>query len=261
MRMQSYRSFATVDVRHDYFSDGHARHLVFRPHGDTSVFLHRFAMMLRTSGGSLTISVPESQLPGIWSERMEDGKPLTLCFDVHSADAASPYYTGTVDTQPDTQDKDAQPAPLLPVQTALGAPLATVALPLDPTESDDFTQWTAALGTPYRLRMQSRSTIWKYLLIGDWRDRVLSIIDQRGEVGFSAPAWERLPDGQYALAVHSTSPIALRERPLQRFQLRDVTNDPERVLIPRLPGATPQRLWRETVHGESTTVSEIFVHS
>jgi hypothetical protein len=258
--MQSYRLFATIDVQHDYFADGGARHLVFRPHADTSAFLHRFAMLVRADGRSLSISVAESQLQGIWSERMEEGKPRALRIDVHSTDAACVYYTGTVNSQPGTSDTDVQPAPLLPVRPSPAAPLATVALPIDATGSDDFTTWTAALGTPYRLCMQSRSTIWKYLLTGDWRGRTLSIVDQRGEVGFTTPAQEQLPNGQPALTVHSTTPIALRERPPQRFQLRDVTDAPERVLIARLPGAVPQRLWRETVHGESIAVSEIFVH-
>jgi hypothetical protein len=259
--MQRYGSFATIDVRHDYFADGSARHLVFRPHADTTAFLRRFGMLLRADGCSLSLSVDEAQLPGIWSERLQEGTPRTLCFDIHSADAECAYYTGAVNTLPEAQDDGTQPAPLLPVPSTPMAPWATVALPLNGTASDDFMTWTAALGTPYQLRMQSRSTIWKYLLIGEWRGRTLSIIDQRGEMTFTAPAPERLPNGQAALAVHSNLPIALRERPPQRFQLRDVTDAPERVLIPRLPGAVPQRLWRETVRGEPTAVSEIFVHS
>ncbi|MFK2898751.1 hypothetical protein ISP15_00170 [Dyella jejuensis] len=247
-------------MRHDYFADGSARHLVFRPHADTSAFLRRFAMLVHADGCSLSISVPDSLLQGIWSERMDEGKPRTLRLDIHSTDADCAYYTGAVNAQPATEGNGIQPPPLLPVPPAPMAPLATIALPLNGTGGDDFAAWKAALGTPYQLRMQSRSTIWKYLLLGDWRGRALSIIDQRGEVTFTAPAQERLPNGQSALAVHSTAPIALQERPAQRFQLRDVTDVTERVLIPRLPGAAPQRLWRETVHGESTAVSEIFVH-
>ena len=259
--MQRYRCFATVDVRHDYFADGGARHLVFRPHADTSAFLRRFAMLLRADERSLHIGVAESQLPGIWSERLDDGKPRSLCFDVHSTDVACAYYTDAVGALPGADGDGERLAPLLPVSPTPKAPLATMALPLDDTGSGDFTAWVAALGASFKLRMQSRSTIWKYLLIGDWRDRTLSIIDQRGEVAFTEPAQERLPDGQSALVVHSTSPIALRERPPQRFQLRDLTGTTERVLISRLPGAAPQRLWRETVRGEPTAVSEIIVHS
>ncbi|WP_267221345.1 hypothetical protein [Dyella silvae] len=259
--MQRYRPFATVDVRHDYFADGHARHLVFRPDADTSAFLERFAMVWRADGRSLSIHVAESQLQGMWSERAVEDRPRALRFDVYSSDAACVYYTGATGTQPKAADDGARPAPLLPVSPSPTAPLATLNLPLDPTESGDFAKWVAAPGTTYRLCLQSRNTIWKYLLVGDWRGRTLSIVDQRGEVAFTTPSDERLPDGRSAWTVHSTSPIALRERPTQRFQLCDVTDARERVLIPRLPGASPQRLWRETVHGETTAVSEIFVHS
>ncbi|MBE1160686.1 hypothetical protein [Dyella acidiphila] len=258
--MQRYRAFATIDVRHDYFADGSARDLVFRPHADTSAFLHRFAMLVHADGRSLGISVADSQLPGIWSERNEEGQPRSLCFDLYSGDADCVYYTETVAVQPPTQQDGIQPAPLLPVAASPRAPLATVALPLS-GGGDDFAAWVEALGTAYRLHLQSRSTIWKYLLVGDWRGRALSIVDQRGEVSFTTPAQQVLPNGQSALVVHSTSPIAMRERPPQRFQLRDVTDTPGRVLISRLPGAAPQRLWRETVRGVSTAVSEIFVHS
>jgi len=259
--MQRYRPFAAVDVRHDYFADGSARHLSFQPHADTSAFLRRFDMLLRTDGRSLTIGVAESQLQGIWSERMDGDEPRVLRFDLRSTDMACAYYTGAVSAPAQADHDGALPAPTLAVPASPAAPWAIIALPLDAAGSDDFNAWTVALGTSYRLRMQSRSTIWKYLLTGDWRGRALSVVDQRGEVTFTAPAQERLPNGQYALAVHSTTPIALRERPPQRFQLRDVTDAPERVVISRLPGATPQRLWRETVRGEPTVVSEIFVHS
>jgi hypothetical protein len=258
--MPSHCLFATIDVRHDYFADGHARHLLFLPHKDTLAFLRRFRVLQHANGHSLAIMVPESQLQDFWSERMEGGEPRVLRFDVHSMDAACVYYTGSVTTLSQSDKDGALPATLLSMPAAATAPWATVALPLDTaTSNNDFPAWVSSLGKTYRLRMHSRSTIWKYLLAGDWGGRVLSIVDQRGEVNFTAPAQERLPNGQYALAARSTSLIALREQPLQRFQLCDVTHASAKVLIPRLPDATPQRLQRETMQGASTHVSEILV--
>jgi hypothetical protein len=259
--MQRYLSFATLDVRHDYFADERARHLVFQPHAQTAAFLRRFDMLWRGDGSSLAISVAESQLPGMWSERMDGDAPRLLCFDVRSTDAACAYYTDTAITAAQVESDAVLPAPLLALKAGAAAPLATVGLPLAAADQADFAAWAAALGTTYRLRLRSRSTIWKYLMTGDWHGRRLSIVDQRGEVAFTEPAPESLPDGQRALAARSTTPIALRERPPQRFQLRDVSEAPERILISRLPGATPARLWRETVRGEPTAVSEIFVPS
>lgn len=255
--MPSHCLFTTIDVRHDYFADGLARHLLFLPHKDTLAFLRRFRVLQHANGHSLAIMVPEPQLQNLWNERMDGGEPRVLRFDVHSMDAACVCYTGLVSTLPHRDDDGALPATLLPATSASTAPWATVALQVDASGSNGFAAWISSLGETYRLRMHGRSTIWKYLLTGDWGSRVLSIVDQRGEVSFTAPIHERLPNGQDALAAHSTSPIALRERPLQRFQLCDAVS--AKVLISRLPDATPQRLRRETVHGESVHVSEILV--
>jgi len=259
--MQRYRPFAAVDVLHGYFADGCARHLQFLPHAQTAAFLRRFDMPLRADGGRLTLGVCEAQLAGLWSERLEDGVPRALRFDVRSADPGAVYYTDAVTASSQAQSEALRPVPLEEVAPSAAAPLATLALPLDPSGSGDFAAWVDALGASYCLRLRGRRTIWKYLLTGDWRQRKLSIVDQRGEVSFTPPAVERLPDGQAAWVARSTLPIALQERPPQRFQLRDITDTPERILIPRLPGAQPQRLWREMLDGQPTVVSEIFVHS
>jgi hypothetical protein len=250
---------AAIDVRHDYFADGHARHLLFLPHKDTLAFLRRFRILQHANGYSLAIMAPESQLLELWSERMDGGEPRVLRFDVHSMDAACVYYTGLVGTLPHRDEDGALPATLLPAPAAATAPWATVAVQVDATGSNDFPSWLSSLGKTYRLRMHARSTIWKYLLTGDWGGRILSIVDQRGKVGFTIPTQERLANGQRALAAHSTSPIALRERPLQCFQLCDITRASAPVLVRRLPDATPQRLQHQTVHGESAHVSEILV--
>ncbi|TAM27400.1 MAG: hypothetical protein EPN68_05965 [Rhodanobacter sp.] len=191
---------------------------------------------------------------------MDEGKPRTFCFDVRSADPACAYYTAAVTAASQLADDVAHPAPLQSVIPSASAPLVTLALPLDASASDEFSIWTASLGTSYRLHMSSRSTVWKYVLLGHWRDRKLAVADQRGEVTFTTPSAERMPDGRQVLVTRSTSPITLRERPAQRFQLRDITDSPERILIPRLPGARPQCLWREQPGDASTAVSEIFVH-
>ncbi|HET7330958.1 hypothetical protein [Dyella sp.] len=256
-----YRPFATLDVQHDYFADGCARHLSFSPHADTAAFLRRFDMVVRADERSLMIGVCETQLAGIWSERLDEGENRSLRFDIRSSDPTGAYYTDTVTASQQAQKDGTHAVPLQEVAATPAAPLATIALPLDASGSGDFATWSAAPGVQYRLHLSSRSTIWKYLLIGDWRGRTLSVVDQRGEVTFTAPVAERMPDGQSAWVTRSTLPIALRERPSQRFQLRDVAESPERVLISRLPGAQPQRLWREMLDGEPTIVSEIFVHS
>jgi hypothetical protein len=260
--MPGYSLFASVQVSHDYFCDGRGRDLRFRPHSATHAFLGRFDIRLLADGQGFRLAIDESQWPGIWSERTDDdGTPRLLRFDVHSADPYSICYTGSIDISPLAEGGDGEGASLLPVEPGVDAPLATIALALDPDAGEDVSAWTRGFGRNYRLHMYGRETVWKYLLTGDWRDRKLAVADQRGEMAFTAPVPERLPDGRSALVVRSASPILLQERPAQRFQLRDVTDSSERVLIQRLPGAVPRRLWREVIGGKPTMVSEIFVHS
>lgn len=259
-----YRLLAEVAIEHDYFADGRGRHMLFGPCPRTAVFLQRFRVLVRSDGASLSLFAEAVKLPLIWSERKSAAAEGVLHFDVHSADPACACYTAPVASTGSTAPAapggpGAQPVPLLEPPAGRIGVLTTLAVPLDPSGGAELANWTAALGARYRLRLQSRSTTWKYLLIGAASGRRLSILDQRGEVSFSEPATESLPGGREALAVRSQSPIALRERPAERFELRDVTRSPERVLIPRLPGARPQRLWREPDAG-SSFVSEIFIN-
>jgi len=258
--MPAWRLWAAVDVLHDYFADGRPPHMLFSPHAATAAFLRRFDMRTHVDGHRFGISICDAQQANIWSERMDEGAPRTLCFDVRSADPASAYYTEAVAASEQPVDASTRVLPLLPVAPSASAPLATLALPLNPAPADDFADWDAAFGVQYRLCLRSPGTIWKYVLVGDWRGRRLAVVDPRGEVAFTAPASEAMPDGSTALAAYSSVPIALREQPAQRFQLHDVTEPPGRVLMSRLPGARPQGLWRETHDAASTAVSEIFVH-
>lgn len=259
-----FRMLMRLEVRHGFFSDGFARSLVFKAHAGTMTFLKRFGAIVRHDDHSLAVGVDDSQLAGMWSERMDRDEPRLLRFDLHCGDPVHGYYTAPVTTSGEPEDDGAVAANLdLSVVESgrVNPPLATLALPLVPDALDNLDAWSSAPDTRYRLRLRSPRTIWKYVLTGDWQDRELSIVDSRGDVEFTAMKRETLPDGQAVLVTRSTSPIELQERPPQRFQLHDVTTSPERTLISRLPGAAPQRLWRETVEGAPTVVSEIFVHS
>lgn len=254
----AYRLLAEIAVEHDYFADGRARHMRFSAWARTARFVRRFDLLARSDGSSLRLFAEEAGLPLIWSERRAGADAGAMHFDVHSSDPDSVCYTAG--PAPDEASGGGAPAVprVEPAESVIGV-LATLAVPIDPAGAAGFDEWAAALGARYRLRLQSRSTTWKYLLIGAAGGRRLSIVDQRGQIRFTEPQTEALPGGREALAMRSDSPIALRERPAQRFELRDVTRSPERVLIPRLPAARPQRLWREPDAG-STFVSEIFIN-
>ena len=104
-----------------------------------------------------------------------------------------------------------------------------------------------------------RKTYWKYLLVGDW-GQALQVSDAAGVIAFGASQHEVLPDGTTVTVIRSTAPIALAERPRQRFQLERADGAQARVLMARLPLANPAALRRELVDGALCDVSEIFVN-
>lgn len=115
-------------------------------------------------------------------------------------------------------------------------------------------------GKRYLLRFQARATVWKYYVVGDWAQDEIHIVDLQRETSFDAAVPEPLPDGRTALAVRSLARIALQERPAHRFQLRGRSGNTERVLVKRLPVAGSSPWSVETIRGEPTPVSEIYVH-
>jgi hypothetical protein len=62
------------------------------------------------------------------------------------------------------------------------------------------------------------------------------------------------------VSVQSVQPIALKDRPAGRFQLRQGRDDGERVLIKRLPLASASRFGSETSGSTTNLISEIYVN-
>jgi hypothetical protein len=268
--MQSYSLFTRIDIRHDYFQDGAAQHLQIRANPDTQRFLDRFDMLMRCDGRSLALIACNQRLAAMWSERMDGGAPRMLRFALNSIDAYCASYTdmgmqGLPCAFAPTPDA---PASLVPVQPPApltqasggGTLLGEFAIPLVGNGVSALDDWSKTFGQAYALQLQARSTVWKYLLIGNAQDYTLQLIDPQSQVEFSDPSSEALPDGRSATVFRTKAAIPLRERPPQRFQLRDASRLPAKVLISRLPNAAPQRWARDQIDGRSVVVSEIFVN-
>lgn len=119
-------------------------------------------------------------------------------------------------------------------------------------------------GRRYRLDFRARRAYWRYLLLGELAGESVTISDLDGDAGFTSGGRETLPGDRRALSFRSTGPIPLRERSDRRFQLRlEAAEGSEngRLLIRRLPVATPAGLRRETIDGEAAFVSDIYVNA
>ena len=112
----------------------------------------------------------------------------------------------------------------------------------------------------YVLRFATRAAVWKYWLIGDWRESEPQIIDPDGQATFSRAQEAMLPDGRPALTIQSAAPIAIFRRSPFRFQLRGRAGSGVRLLVKRLPVAGTAQLTRERGALGGAPVSEIYLH-
>jgi hypothetical protein len=113
----------------------------------------------------------------------------------------------------------------------------------------------------YRMAIAARSTIWKYLLLGDprrWGAQQLRVTDPEGGVEFTEGRPEPLADGSPATVIVSRHPLPLEHGARRRFELHGTPrHGPERVLIEHLPVAHARGFGQRDASG--ALVSEIFV--
>jgi len=112
----------------------------------------------------------------------------------------------------------------------------------------------------YVLRFAAREAVWKYWLIGDWRESEPQVVDPDGAATFLQAQEATLPDGRPALTIRSADPITIFRRSPYRFQLRGRAGSGERVLVKRLPVAGTGQLMREPGAPGGALVSEIYLH-
>jgi hypothetical protein len=241
------RLLAHVQTRHDYFADGRCRAMRFEPTPRCREWMSAFELVLRANDHSLTLHLPEHRLQDLW-EAVRDAqapqpprapratvKPVALDFSVHSVDPAFAYYT----------DAPASQA----ARISLG-------------DATDHASWLAGLGKSWTLQWHSRHSIWCYWLLGDWEEKVLTIVDTAGTRSFDALGLTPLgkADAGQAHCFRSRAPLPLAERAPTGLQLRaGHSAAATRVVVSQLPAPRPTALQYESGPNGRQAVSEIFV--
>lgn len=108
------------------------------------------------------------------------------------------------------------------------------------------------------IAFDARAVVWRYSVRGA-SGRALFIRDADGQVDFEPATPTPLPGNTDTVILRSAAAIPFRQHSLRRFQLMEATPHGERLLIDRLPVASPSALARETVKGRDLTVAEIHV--
>lgn len=264
MNRLSHEPLLHVRVRHGYFEPGRTRHLVFEPSEATQRLMNRFDVLMRCDGQSMVLHARADELEALCRECEQTGGILR--FQLRSTDPACAQYTAPMQAgQEATFVPDPDHAMHLVCRTRVRAdatPLGSgnvLGELLLPIEAMPAGQTRALAEGAWTLEIPARRAIWKYWLLGDWLDREPTLVDLAGQIEFAPPVSEALPDGRVATVIRSRTEIPLQERPPQRFQLRDARTTPSKVLVPRMPAATPGGLGREWQSGDTALIAEIFV--
>lgn len=112
----------------------------------------------------------------------------------------------------------------------------------------------------YTIRFSTRSTHWKYYLLGEVNRQGVYLKDTEGEVEFEYLGEETIANGRVAKIYISKTAIPMRERAKQKFQLIVNKNDRPKILVNRLAVANSKRVNRVMHNNKSLLVSEIYVN-
>ncbi len=247
MKTLRLRLLAHLEARHDYFADGRCRAMRFEPTRRCTDLISTFDLEVRANAHSLSLHAPEHSLQGLWEEMRAAQSPQppsvpktpaatpSLDFGVRSVDPAFAYYT-----------EDA----------------ASQNVCIDFGDATDQAAWLSGLGRRWTLQWHSLQSIWCYWLLGEWDEKVLVIVDTRGERQFDALGLVPLEQlqMQQAHCFRSRVPLTLTERVLTGLQLRaGLSAAATRIVVSQLPAPRPTALQYESGPNGRQAVSEIFV--
>ena len=284
----SYQPLFSIEAEHAYFADAACRGLQLAPTPASAALLANTGCLVRPLRHGVAVAFDRDAADAVRLQIHDAHTPLCLDFLGTVQDARFALYTdlpGPAATllmfHSDAAVREearwrlhahthVSPADQVPLDEPPASDLLTrrdrlvpprFAVRVRVAEAD--LEQTERGGRRYLLRFQARATVWKYCVVGDWGDWAqdeIQVVDLQRETGFDAAVPESLPDGRTALAVRSLTRIPLQERPAHRFQLRGRSGSTERVLVKRLPVAGSSPWSVETIRGEPTPVSEIYVH-
>ncbi len=285
--MAAYQPLFSIEAEHAYFADAACRGLQLLPTPASAALLANTGCLLRPLRHGVAVAYDRDAADAVRLQVRDAHTPLCLDFLGGMQDARFALYTDLpapaatllmFHSDAAAREDDSgrwrlhaqthvSPADQVPLDEPPASELLTRRERLVPPRfavrvrvSEHDLDHAEPGGKRYLLRFQARATVWKYYVVGDWAQDEIHIVDLQRETSFDAAVPEPLPDGRTALAVRSLARIALQERPAHRFQLRGRSGNTERVLVKRLPVAGSSPWSVETIRGEPTPVSEIYVH-
>lgn len=278
--MNAYRELFRLRLEHDYHAHGifHAWHMA--PSACTQMLMRGTGMVMRRAGNEAVFLLPASRFDLL---RTPAGKPPAMpapavLLSIHANDPGFAGYTTPPVPAGSLLIADSRHAgngaegllhpstqldalALLPAEAPLcQLALAGVLAPRRPVLIVRIELAADAAPRCFVARFGAAASYWKYYLAGPLAGRPLAIADLDAAVTFRGIGPVELERGHSAAVFQSERAIMLRERPGERFQLKEDGPFGERVLMKRMPVAGTGLRQREVIDGQVVQVSEIFIN-
>ncbi len=289
--MGAYLPLFSFDVEHAFFSSGTPTDLDFLPTPRSSVILRNAGLIDRKTVTGVSIFYDQGRIDALQRYAADRDDPLRLEFKVFSKNISFDLYTEPSPTQPEAilyfdtktvvadkgerfrlhehdyvSQKDFIPITsprlqdVLDPKDRLVRPMLMVTVHGEDIGLHSSGKFHDVVAQRYYIRFKSREVVWKYYLLGDMARKSAYIADVNNETEFESAGKAVVSDHRTALIFRSKGPIPLREKSPYRFQLKDRGPGGSKVLIQRLPVASPEQFYLDRIDGEDVMVSEIYIN-
>jgi hypothetical protein len=289
--MRPYQLLFEISIEHLYYADGICRDLELVPDDATLRVIGHAGLVLRRTADGIALWIAPERMEQLRERVADAGNALQLGFRAYSSDPHFSEYTlparrvgqlllldsrrARVDpsgrqllhaapfvSEHDYVAPDAkQLARMLGGARSPQLPMALVQMVLTGDAGGLCADATDPALRRFTLRFDAARTYWKYLLLGTLGSKPAYITDLDEQVTFRRlEADADLPGRRTAAVFLSERAIAMRDIPVQRFQLKETAAFGEKVLIKRMPNARIGTGQREVVDGHAVLVSEIFIN-
>jgi hypothetical protein len=290
--MAIFQQLCAVSVEHAYFADGRCRGLAFVPTQRTLYFINKTGLLIKHTTNGIAIFYETSRIETLRQFFSDVDEPFSLAFKVFSRAPDFSYYTQPVtfkedaslyfDNQGTTPDDESGVVRLHPDEyvtdqnfVELGSqllvdiinkkdilirPVFVVNIGNSPSISTVLSSGQNSSSCNFCIKFQARETFWKYYLLGEMKKKNAFISDRNNGFEFEYVGEELLPDNRAGIVFISKQLIPVREMSDCYFQLKEKGVGGDRILIKRLPVATPNQFSRKIIDGQEAAVSDIYIN-
>lgn len=280
----------SIAVEHDFFGDGLWRSVRFVPTPESQALIDSAGFLVRNTPGGIELYYDEGRAESLKLYLDDAGGELGFGFKVYVEDEVFKNYSEAFLASPgalafcrsdrgvqvgdrirlhreeQVSQQDMEPIDSAELASLLGRwdrqvpPAFAVQVKLPSASGGSLAEFLESAPTGWFLRFGARRTYWTYFLLGPFADKRVNVVDLDEGMGFEPLGTVLLSDDRPALAFRSVAAIGMRQRPPNRFQLRESGSGNGKILVRRLPVAAANQLSRQTIQGSVVAVSEIYVN-